>query len=329
MAKTSAHFKPVKPGSEEHNRRLKKLDYVRDELTKNNMSWSAQSVADRLEQIKQLVKEKTGRSLQSKATPIREAVVVLKQDTTMEDLHRLRVAYKEEFGIDIIQMVIHKDEGHFNKKGEWIGNYHGHLTGDFIDHRTGKSLKLTRQQMSELQTVTAEVLGMERGVSSDRKHLSALQFKNKAEREKHEALTRENDRLRQEVASLNVSKASKQRLLALIGHSAADKLIDAQKAEIAALSDDLEQARAEVAAADQKAAKAAEKAVREALTKVAKAAGLYMGRDQSRIGIVELTRDLSAMRTTYDVLAKENGKLRERVEKLSQEPQSNDLARGL
>ena len=90
MAKSCARFQPVKPGSEEHNRRLKKLDYIREELTKNNMSWSAQSVADRLEQIKQLVKEKTGRSLQSKATPIREAVVLLKRETTMEDLHRLQ-----------------------------------------------------------------------------------------------------------------------------------------------------------------------------------------------------------------------------------------------
>lgn len=238
MAKTSAHFKPVKPGSEEHNRRLKKLDYVRDELTKNNRSWSAQSVADRLEQIKQLVKEKTGRSLQSKATPIREAVVVLKQDTTMEDLHRLRVAYKERFGIDIFQMDIHKDEGHFNKKGKWIGNYHGHLTGDFIDHRTGKSLKLTRQQMSELQTVTAEVLGMERGVSSDRKHLSALQFK-------IESLQKQIEQLRNEIGSMDATKATKERLLGFLGMSSKDKEIKRQSDENGALRATIEQLKEE------------------------------------------------------------------------------------
>lgn len=238
MAKTSAHFKPVKPGSEEHNRRLKKLDYVRDELTKNNRSWSAQSVADRLEQIKQLVKEKTGRSLQSKATPIREAVVVLKQETTMEDLHRLRAAYKERFGIDIFQMDIHKDEGHFNKKGKWIGNYHGHLTGDFIDHRTGKSLKLTRQQMSELQTVTAEVLGMERGVSSDRKHLSALQFK-------IESLQKQIEQLRNEIGSMDATKATKERLLGFLGMSSKDKEIKRQSDENGALRATIEQLKEE------------------------------------------------------------------------------------
>ena len=83
MAKTSAHFKPVKPGSEEHNRRLKKLDYVRDELTKNNRSWSAQSVADRLEQIKQLnaLAQSRGQSLAAMAI-----AWVLRQDAVTSAL---------------------------------------------------------------------------------------------------------------------------------------------------------------------------------------------------------------------------------------------------
>ena len=329
MSKSCARFQPVKPDSESHNRRTKKLDYVRQDLSYRNDSWTAVSIPERLAELKRLVKEKTGRAMQAKATPIREAVVLIKPDTTMDDLLRLAARWREMFGLEVLQIHVHRDEGHFDKKGRWRGNLHAHMPTDFTNHDTGKSLKLTPQQMAELQDVTAEVLGMERGESSNREALSALQFKNKAEREKHEALTRENDRLRQEVASLNVSKAAKQRLLALIGHSAADKMVEAQRAQIEALSGDLEQARAEAAAADQKAAKAAEKAVRETLAEVVKAAGLYVGRDPSRIGIVELTRDLEAMRTTKDSLAKENSKLRERFEKLSQEPQSNNLARGL
>lgn len=35
-----------------------------------------------------------------------------------------------------------------------------------------------------MQTMLAECLGMERGISSDRKHLSAIQYKNMAEAEK-------------------------------------------------------------------------------------------------------------------------------------------------
>jgi outer membrane murein-binding lipoprotein Lpp len=308
MAKTSAHFKPVKPGSEEHNRRLKKLDYVREELTKNNMSWSAQSVADRLKQIKQLVKEKTGRSLQSKATPIREAVVVLKQETTMEDLHRLRAAYKERFGIDIFQMDIHKDEGHFNKKGKWIGNYHGHLTGDFIDHRTGKSLKLTRQQMSELQTVTAEVLGMERGVSSDRKHLSALQFK-------IESLQKQIEQLRNEIGSMDAIKATKERLLGFLGMSSKDKEIKRQSDENGALRATIEQLKEE-----KKQLKAALKASQDET-------------NQLKAGIDNLLRskdaELADVTNSRDIWARKARNLEQQLEELQDNQEEQEQSRGI
>ena len=36
-----------------------------------------------------LVKEKTGRKMQAKAEPLREGVVVIKEDTTMEELQEL------------------------------------------------------------------------------------------------------------------------------------------------------------------------------------------------------------------------------------------------
>ena len=188
MSKSCARFQPVKPGSEEHNRRLKPLDYIRTDLSKNNQSWSEQSVSDRLAELKQLVKTKTGRAIQKKATPIREAAVLIKPTTTMEDLKKLAAAYKEKFGINVFQIDIHKDEGHEDANGKWVSNLHAHVTADFIDHETGESLKLKPYQMSQLQDVTAEVLDMERGVSSNRQHLSALQFKIKAEREKLEEL---------------------------------------------------------------------------------------------------------------------------------------------
>ena len=47
--------------------------------------------------------------------------------------------------------------------------------------RNGKSIKLNRQDMAQLQTLLAESLGMERGISSDKVHLEAQQFKNEAE----------------------------------------------------------------------------------------------------------------------------------------------------
>ena len=322
MAKSCARFQPVKPGSEEHNRRLKKLDYIREELTKNNMSWSAQSVADRLEQIKQLVKEKTGRSLQSKATPIREAVVLLKRETTMEDLHRLRAAYKERFGIDVFQIDVHKDEGHFNKKGKWMGNYHGHLTADFIDHRTGKSLKLTPQQMSELQDVTAEVLGMERGVSSDRKHLTALQYK-------VQVMQKQLEELRKEISSMNLGKAVMERLMGIFNMSGKDKVITQERDEKELLKKELEalkatnkQLRAAVKQEQQKASQAAENASAKTRAAVAMAAGLYPARPGRECGMDELTRDLKSLRDLENSYYRQNQELKKENErlKLDQEP---------
>lgn len=286
MAKSCARFQPVKPGSEEHNRRLKRLDYVRDELTKNNMSWSAQSVHDRYEQIKLLVKDKTGRSIQSKATPIREAVVLIKPDTTMEDLHRLREAYYSHFGIDVFQIDIHKDEGHFDKKGKWKGNLHAHLTADFTNHQTGKSLKLNSQQMSSLQTVTAEVLGMQRGVSSERKHLTALQYKT-------EEIGKQLEELRQEMSALGISKAAWQRFLGLLGLSTKDKALKAQDGQIRELRGELEELHKIVKLLEAKP----QAEVTMVLRKVAIAAGLPQSRQANPVWSVDnILSDLQRMK---------------------------------
>ena len=115
--------------------------------------------------------------MQAKATPIREAVVVIKSETTMEDLKRLSDAYRHRFGIDTFQIAIYKDEG-YPQVEEWKTNLHAHLAFDWTNQETGKSLKLNRQDMVEMQTITAEVLQMQmdRGVSSDKQHLTAQQY---------------------------------------------------------------------------------------------------------------------------------------------------------
>ena len=64
-----------------------------------------------------LVKEKTGRKMQAKAEPLREGVVVIKEDTTMEELQELGKRFQERFGVTPVQIAIHKDEGH------WQGKY--------------------------------------------------------------------------------------------------------------------------------------------------------------------------------------------------------------
>lgn len=175
MAQTSIHIEAVKTSSEVHNKRLKALDYVRAELTKNNSYWESDTQKNRLADIKARYKAATGQQLQKKATPIREGVVVIKDSTTMKDMQKLAQVLEDRFGIRCFQIAIHKDEGHVHAK-EWTPNLHAHMVFDFTD-QNGKSLKLRRNDMIEMQTLVAETLGMDRGVASDRKHLNALQYK--------------------------------------------------------------------------------------------------------------------------------------------------------
>ena len=135
---------------------------MRSDLSPLNEWWSAvPSLGERRSQISALVKEKTGRKMQAKAEPLREGVVVIKEDTTMEELQELGKRFQERFGVTPVQIAIHKDEGHW--QGEvWKPNLHAHIVFDWYDHSTGKSIKTTSLDAIEMQTICAEVLGMER-----------------------------------------------------------------------------------------------------------------------------------------------------------------------
>ena len=99
-------------------------------------------------------------------SPIREGVVNIKPDTTMEDLLRYVKRVHERWGIRAIQIHIHKDEGHYedtNDPVSWEPNYHAHIIWDWMDHNTGKSFKLNAEDMSAIQDLVAETLDMQRG----------------------------------------------------------------------------------------------------------------------------------------------------------------------
>jgi hypothetical protein len=186
MAKSSIHIKPVKQNSEVHNLRKVKLDYVREDLTRLNKSYFNISISESLKELKAIVKEKTGRKMQAKATPIREGVFLFNENHSNNDIVKIAGGFKKHFGITPIQIHIHRDEGHYNKSdGKWKPNYHAHIIFEWIDRDTGKSIKLGREEMSKMQSYVAQSLNMERGKSSSKKHLNALQWKiTKNEQEK-------------------------------------------------------------------------------------------------------------------------------------------------
>ena len=199
--KASIHIKPCNIGSSgPHNRRSaeylanirKEKFYIRTDLMAGNEVWVAPelgdtSLADRYNQIAAMVKEKTGRAMQTKdrerinkktgkvtivrgSTPIKEGVVVIKDDTTMEQLQRFCEVCNKRWGITALQIFIHRDEGHYGTPVDyatWKPNLHAHNVWDWMNHETGKSCKLKEEDMSEMQTVLAECLGMERGTSKE------------------------------------------------------------------------------------------------------------------------------------------------------------------
>jgi len=200
--KTSINFKVVKSDSETHNFRKKTFDYIRKDLTPKNEYWMEQKIADRIQNIEAYCKEKSGRKLQKNAMPVREAVVVIKENTTMLELQNLAKRLEEELDIRVFQIAIHKDEGHTDKDTkEWKPNYHAHLVADWQDLKTGKTLKHQSFHYSKMQDLTAECLNMERGISGSKGRLEAIEFKIQQKEEDLKVLEEKYDLMKSEMNS--------------------------------------------------------------------------------------------------------------------------------
>ena len=196
--KTGGHWRPCNVGSvEAHNERQQEyLDSVKNSgrnlyffqhLTKNNSSWVNESeryqgktVEEIQEEQKKLYEEKFGQKPQiaekkrlnkktgreskiSGWSPIREMCPPIKADTKIEDFDYF-LKWAENHRLHILRIDLHKDEGYYDEEtGEYKMNYHAHVVGDFLDWDTGKTIKLGKEVMSEMQTILAISLGMERG----------------------------------------------------------------------------------------------------------------------------------------------------------------------
>ena len=265
--KTSINIKPCNIGSSEaHNRRTaeylaninKEKFYIRTDLMAGNETWVSPdfgdtTLTDRYNQIAQMVKEKTGRAMQTKdrervnkktgkvsivrgSTPLKEGVVVIKEDTTMEQLQHFCEVCKERWGITALQIFIHRDEGHYGNPEDaatWKPNLHAHIVWDWMNHDTGKSHKLQDTDMSEMQSVLAECLKMQRGISkaeTGKEHLDRTDFilakqkqeTEQAKAEKEAALTAKEKAEAERVLIENENKAKEERS-AVLDSEIADK----------------------------------------------------------------------------------------------------------
>ena len=238
--KSSIHIKPCRvTSSGAHNRRTaeymrnigKSQIYIVPELTADNEQWinpnfGSPDLQVHYENIKRMVKEKTGRAMQEKererkgkngkiikvagCSPIREGVLLIRPDTTLADVRKFGEECQRRWGITPLQIFLHKDEGHwlsgqpesgdresFQVGEKWFKtNYHAHIVFDWMNHDTGKSRKLNDEDMTEMQSLASDILLMERGQSkavTGKEHLERNDFiieKQKAELQRMDAAKR-------------------------------------------------------------------------------------------------------------------------------------------
>ena len=188
--------------------------YIVPELSADNEQWINPGFGNpdlqaHYDHIKQMVKEKTGRAMQEKererkgkngkiikvagCSPIREGVLLIRPDTTLADVRKFGEECQQRWGITPLQIFLHKDEGHWlggqpeaeDKESFQVGerwfkpNYHAHIIFDWMNHDTGKSRKLNDEDMTEMQTLAADLLSMKRGKSkaeTGKEHLERNDF---------------------------------------------------------------------------------------------------------------------------------------------------------
>lgn len=302
MSKTSINLQPCKQSSELHNKRLKTLDYVRPDLSQKNEWWSAvPSLGELRSEISKIVKAKTGRKMQAKAEPLREGVVVIQDCTTMEQLKELGRRLQERFGVTPVQIAIHRDEGHYDKgTGEWKPNLHAHIVFDWYDHSTGKSIKTTKLDAVEMQTITAETLGMERGVSSDKKHKSARQFKAEAQARELDEKVRET---KAELAELSEVKAAKEAAIDAAKEKVQDFFTGKSKAKEKEMKAEIQRLTAELAQKDKEIGRMEENAI-AAENRAKNDISVAWKHAREEIGHLKSEKEeLKSMATTWQMIA--------------------------
>ena len=261
---SSIHIKPCNiASSEAHNRRtpeyLRNIGeskiYIVPELSADNEQWINPGFGNpdlqaHYDYIKQMVKEKTGRAMQEKererkgkngkiikvagCSPIREGVLLIKPDTTMDDVLCFGEECQKRWGITPLQIFLHKAEGHwlsgepdaedresFRMGDRWFKpNYHAHIVFDWMSHETGKSRKLNDEDMTQMQTLLSDILSMQRGQSkaeSRKEHLerndfiiekqkTELQHIDEAKRHKEQQISLAKQELRQVKSEIRTDK---------------------------------------------------------------------------------------------------------------------------
>ena len=207
MAKSSINIQPSSGNAIIHNERIFDVAYALKNDDVNEYHRFA-SISETRKTIYEDYKLHHGRKLNTKATPIREAVVNLNENHKMEDLINLSQMLENDYQMKVLHIAIHRDEGHIDKTGEEKINYHAHIVFSNYDFDKHITIKRDKDVMRKLQTDVANCLGMERGEENSQKvRLDHRQYKRAMQEveEKTKELQRELKEVKQENIELKYS----------------------------------------------------------------------------------------------------------------------------
>ena len=242
MAISSINIQPSSGNAIIHNERIFDVAYALKNDDVNEYHRIA-SISETRKAIYEDYKLNHGRKLNTKATPIREAVVNLNENHTMEDLKKLSEMLDKDYQMKVLHIAIHRDEGHIDKTGEEKINYHAHIVFSNYDFDKHITIKRDKDVMRKLQTDVANCLGMERGEENSQKvRLDHRQYKRAMQEveEKTKELQRELKEVKQENTELKYSFKEMQKTITSLENLTAE-----QKRELHSLNSKVKNEKAE------------------------------------------------------------------------------------
>ncbi|GEM_PF-1686846 len=213
VSKSSINFKKVTIHSFKHNAREeeKKANTIFEEFTKDNeFDVSSKVALDKYNSLYKNAKEKRLKNGKNKTADKKntlwEAIVNLKSSHTLKDVQELAKKIEKETGFITIQVAVHKDEGQ-EKEGKLIRkNHHAHISFFTLAKNDGQQMyrreHMNRTKLINLQDITADHLGMERGVRGskakrlDHKTYKAVAKEREEQKEKEQLLKNEISKVR-------------------------------------------------------------------------------------------------------------------------------------
>lgn len=301
-----------------HNANIRPSYAIGGELECNRKGYEAKELKETIiNKAKQAYVQRTKRAFQAKSYEW-SAVVNIKPDTTMQDLENLAKHFNDKYGFQCYQIAIHRDEGHIDENGQKQINHHAHLEFITLDKETGKNRQreIKPQTLRQIQTETAQILQMQRGVDkriSKTKRIEPRKYAQLKEQEK--------ENLKKQKELLKHEKAQNDKTLTQMKENATKSKFDALSDELELITtkkqikERIEQER-KAWIAEQEHTADDYKALRELKAELEKA--LETEKEQAKLTIERLNNEILKLKNRLDKEKKE----KEQTEKALKEQET-------